>query len=117
MTATTWNTTTIPLNWSSKGYKETPGNLILRTTVEDGPDKVRLLGTGKTKIIEGRVNLTKSQKNSLETFYNANAAKQLVIPDPTDTSTNITVRFKQTPVFTPFSSDDWLASLMFEVLP
>ena len=116
MTATTWNTTTIPLNWSSKGYKETIGDRVLRTAVEDGPDKVRLLGTGKTRIIEGRINLTSNQADSLVTFYNANAAKQLIIPNPRKTSSNMTVRFKQAPVFTSISPDDFSASLMFEVL-
>ena len=54
MATVIWNTTNIPLNWQAQGYKENIGDRVLRTEVEDGPDKVRLLGTGKTRTIEGR---------------------------------------------------------------
>lgn len=116
MATVIWNTTNIPLKWQAQGYKETPGKREIRTEVEDGPDKVRLLGTGKTRTIEGRVLLSNAQIDNLLNYYNSNAAKKLSIPNPRSTG-NITVRFKEPPVWVPVGPDTYAASLMFEVVP
>lgn len=111
-----WQTDTIPLNWQSNGYKEPVGNRVLRTPVEDGPDKIRLMGTGQTRIIEGRVLLDHTQTNALITFYNANAAQKLRIPNPREQSAKINVRFMAPPAITSSSPDLFNIALSFEVV-
>ena len=116
MATVIWNTTNIPLNWQAQGYKENIGDRVLRTEVEDGPDKVRLLGTGKTRTIEGRVLLTNTQSDNLINYYNSNVAKKLSIPNPRSTG-NVTVRFAAPPVVSVAGHDTYAAALMFEVVP
>ena len=120
MAAVTWDATQIPLNWLAQGYKEELGNKVLRTSVEEGPDKIRLLGTGETRTIQGRITLDEAQVNSLITFYHANATNEITITNPrnltVNASTNLTVRFKEPPVVSGVAQNVFTVGLVFEVI-
>lgn len=116
MANTTWNTS-IPLNWVPESYREVAGNKVLRTKVDDGPDKIRLLGTGSQKTIEGRITLTSAQADALMTTYNTYAAHRIDIPNPLATTQRIHVRFNAPPVIKPVAgTNSFTAALSFEVV-
>lgn len=64
----------LPQKVPRDGYSEKPGKNVLRTTVQRGPAKLRLLSRAMPDTITMTLKLTEPQVQTFIAFYKANAA-------------------------------------------
>jgi hypothetical protein len=103
-----------------KGYAEVPPNIVLRSTVDAGPPKVRRRFTAGVGQIECGYALTRAEMTTLDDFFfitTGGGALPFLWVEPRR-SAELSVRFKEPPHYRPEDSNEvWMASLVLEVLP
>jgi len=98
---------------------------FIRTPMDNGPAKQRRRFTAVSRYLSGTMVLTKTQKATLETFYQDDisyGADVFDYTDPVDNSTTVPARFVQAPSFTARIGSDsgvdwWTANISLELLP
>ena len=112
---------TLPQDVPKDGYQESPPDLLLRTQVERGPEKVRRVGRAKPRPISMALRLTDAQVQILDDFYMQDLAAGALAFDWVHprTQASCRYRFKAPPTYTPAGNKSrfWTGSLQLEIMP
>lgn len=101
------------------GYDERAPDVLARTEMDAGPDKVRRRFTAGVRPMRLTVALTRTQVQTLDDFHVTTLQGGALPFDWTHPRTLATVafRFTEPPSYKPQSQTDWLAALALEILP
>ena len=116
MASITWpSTLPAPL---SDGYRETPPDTTMRTSMDAGPDKVRRRYTSGSRPFALRYHLTATQVATLETFYTTTSRSGSLLFNWTHPRSGATVeaRFLGAPQYAAIEHEGDV-SVAIEVMP
>ena len=105
----------LPEKAVAQSFKETFGERILSSAVDEGPPKVRLLNTGKPRKIEAEYMYSSAEVETLITFYDGNAANTFNWKHPR-TSGTVSVRFTKPPQLKGVGPDLFAVTLFVETV-
>lgn len=109
----------LPPNFLQTDYRERFADVLLRTKMDTGPDKVRRRFTAGVQSLSGSMLMTGAQLATLESFF-ATTLQGGALPfdwvHPRSQSA-ITCRFVEPPQITGHSVDRYRVGLKLEVLP
>lgn len=116
--AQTWPAT-VPDDFLWEGYRETPPNNVIRTSMDVGPDKIRRRSTAAVSSISCKMVLTKTQLGYFDTFYNTTLVNGSLTFDLTHprTGSSKEMRFQNPPEYIYISGNYWSVLMQLEVLP
>ena len=108
--------TTLPQLPLRAGILETTPKLVIRTTMDAGPEKMRRRFTAGSRNIKHVMEMTKAQVAIFDAFYLTNCAIGF---DFVDTRTGVSkeFRFLSPPVYAFSKSLKWNVSLSLEQMP
>ncbi len=98
----TWPSS-LPQRPLADDYQETEPNLLLRTSMDAGPAKVRLRFTTGVRLYKLAFYVSLTQKSTFKSFYLGSisgGALPFNFPDPDNPTTNISIRITRPPVYT-----------------
>lgn len=105
----------------SEGYQEKTQNNILRTEMDQGPDKVRRITTANTKEYQMTFRMDESQVATFEDFFNntiAHGSLKFDFDDPrTGTTREWRVVVPPEPTITNLGGNVWNVRMTWEKLP
>jgi len=110
---------TLPQTPLYVGYEENTPDLLVRTGMDTGPDKIRRRATAGVREITWPTILTIAQVATLETFYIttlASGALTFTLNHPR-TAVGSTWRFVKAPTYTQVPPGNYRAVLKLEILP
>lgn len=98
---------------------------FIRSPMDTGPTKQRRRFTATSRYLSGTMLLTKTQYETLDTFYKdtiSYGSDAFDYTDPVDNSTTVSARFISPPSFTALIGaaggvDFWRANIALELLP
>ena len=104
------------------GYGDSPPETAIRTPMDVGPDKIRRRITAGVKPVAFSLDLTQSQKERLELFYETDTSGGSVRFDWVDHGATgtppVEYHFRAPPSFRRFAtSTKWIAALALEIMP
>lgn len=101
------------------GYDERPPDTTLRSTMDEGPAKVRRRFTAGVRVFSVTVALTRAQVETLDAFYRTDLQGGALRFDWTHPRTLAAVQFRfiAGPRYVPQSQTEWLTQLQLEILP
>lgn len=105
---------TLPQSFEVKGYTETPPDLFIRSSVDQGPDKVRKGFTAGVTKISGNMTLNAAQVLILDSYYRSIVSDTWSHPI---TSLTKTFRFTEPPTYTALGNGYYSANINIELLP
>ena len=112
---------TVPDYLIKDGLSETAPQNAIRTNMDAGPPKVRRRGTAAVRPISGRIKMTATQADALDTFYTTTTKYGTLDFEWKHPRTRATVsmHFVGAPAFAPYGTEGnrWIASLALEILP
>jgi hypothetical protein len=110
---------TLPQKIEASGYAETDNTVLVRSSMDVGPAKVRRRTTAKVTNITGSISCTKTQVATLQTFYDTTlegGALEFTWTHPrTGASTDF--RFVAPPSIGGLGPDLYTIGLSLEILP
>jgi len=101
-------------------FSETPPDLLLRSEMDAGPDKVRKRYTAGVREFEVEYKFLPEQMDIWEAFYEDDlddGANSFTWPHPRKASTNITVRLKGVPTYKHLGGGVYRMNMTMEQLP
>lgn len=104
----------LPQTFSGQGYSESLPEMTIRTSMDVGPDKVRLRSTAAPRVVTGSMRMTTAQLATLETFVKTTTnggADSFTFPYRTGSQT---ARFLATPRYSAIEGQ-WDVSITIEV--
>jgi len=110
---------TLPIYPLVDGYAEAAPNIVLRTKMDQGPDKVRMRSTAGVRQLHLKFLLTKAQATLLDTFYYetlAGGADRFLYTHPR-TDEEVACRFVEPPEYVSVNGNYFRVSAFLEVLP
>lgn len=118
MAAQTWPSG-LPDYVLQDGYSEQPPDLRVRTQMDVGTPKMRRRATAAPTPIDCRIELTESELETLETFYDTTLVAGTLRFDWVHprTQDNAEIRFRERPTYTPLGGKNYIANLQIEVMP
>lgn len=110
---------TLPSSPLVEGFRETPPETVLRSTMDQGPAKLRRRTTAGTGALSMTYMLTRTQVDTLMDFFNETLAGGALGFDLTHpvSGASLTCRFRQMPAYAPVNSEFFRASIELEVMP
>lgn len=117
MSIPTWPAT-MPQNLLISGYSESPPSVVLRTTMDIGPVKLRRRTTSAIRPVTGEQVITSAQLAEFKAFYNTDlygGALRFSWIDPV-TEEAVEMRFTESPSWTP-EDGFYRLRLNLEILP
>lgn len=110
---------TLPSSPLVEGFREVPPETVLRSSMDQGPAKLRRRTTAGTGTLSMIYMLTRAQVDTLKDFFNDTLAGGTLGFDFTHpvSGTGLTCRFRQMPAYAPVNSEFFRASIELEVLP
>jgi hypothetical protein len=114
----TWPSS-LPDSFLRDGLSESPPDLLVRTKMDQGPDKVRRWGTANVRPIAGQQRMELTQVGILDTFYNDTLEGGALKFDWTHPRTEASVEFRFTapPTYQPLKGNKWRTQIQLEVMP
>lgn len=100
-------------------FNETPPDLVVRTKMDAGVDKVRRRFSAGATNIKFSIKLTEAQVAILDTFFVATTnggADEFTYKHPR-TKSNVTARFKSPPSYSDIDGRNYNVGLEIEILP
>ncbi len=109
----------LPQKFLQQGYREGFADVLLRTRMDAGPDKVRRRFTAAPRPVRGTMAMTGAQVATLESFFDTTLQGGALPFDWTHPRTGaaVTCRFIEPPEVLAKSTDRYRVSLVLEVLP
>ena len=111
----------LPQELSQSGYQEGLASNIIRSQVDSGPEKRRKRFTAATRPLQGQMQMTRAQLNTLETFFNETVnygANAFDFPKPGfEDGSTYCVAFRAPPNWINVGGDVYRVSLDFEIQP
>lgn len=110
---------TLPQTPLLRSYGETPPNLVLRTSMDAGPAKVRRRFTAGVRQFSFDFQLTGAQLEILDSFFMddlAAGSTAFDFPSPR-TGDPVQMRFTEAPQYSARGGDIWIVKLSLEALP
>lgn len=109
----------LPQEFSTDGYEESPPDNILRTKMDKGPDKIRRRTTANIRPIKTTLRMTGTQVETLETFYVTTLLSGSLTFDWVEPRSGTTAeyRFVKPPKYTALGSDFWGVAFDLEQMP
>ena len=107
---------TLPQLPLEKVYTESPPDLVLRSAVELGPAKQRLLVTNNVRPLNVEFAMTTAEIEIFDTFFLENPAVPFTYVNPR-TGDVKQVRFNGVPIYKHFGGDNYTATLKLEIVP
>lgn len=112
----------LPRRPLQNNYRETPPNLVLRTSMEYGPPKMRRRCSSNMTTFSVSYLLRAAQKRILEEFLELAAGASFWFPQPTRPESELLVRYlpeseEAACAFTPNGPNRWSVTLKLEAWP
>jgi hypothetical protein len=110
---------TLPQNLLIDGYGESPPDLLLRSSMEAGPAKVRRRATAGIRPVKGKMVLTGSQVDIFDDFYNnvlLGGSLRFSWVKPRDGTTAVEMRITEKS-YVAIEPDEYELTLSLEILP
>ena len=108
---------TLPQSPLVEGYSEETPDLVVRTSMDEGPAKIRRRFTANVRNITHNYLLTQAQVATLDTFFVttlAGGALTFTFINPRTAATD-TYRFRSQPTYVPVSGSLWRTRLDLEI--
>jgi hypothetical protein len=115
----TWPAT-LPQEPSETSFKETPPDLIVRSEMDAGPDKVRKRYTAGVRLFEVEYLFLPDQMTAWESFYEneiSDGVLPFTYPHPRKWGTTISVRLRDVPQYKHEGAGVFRLTLNLEQLP
>lgn len=108
----------LPQKFDESGFSEEFGNNVITTEMDSGPPKKRRRFTASVDKISGKMYMTQSQANTLETFYKTTCADGSIDVEMLHprTGSSVILQWDAPPAITPAVSGVYV-SLSFKVMP
>jgi hypothetical protein len=102
-----------------KGFRDTPPNLTIRTSMDQGPAKVRKRFTAGVRQVSVSFILTETQVATLETFFvtTTNGGADVFTMENPRTDATEDFRFKSPPTYSQLSYNAYNVTLELEQMP
>jgi len=99
-----------------QGYVQSYKDTAIRSTMDQGPDKLRRRVTKPLRLVQMQFMMTLAQVQTLRTFYNT-TIQGIGLVDMTDSLTGVTTnyRFVGPPSFNFVEANNWAVGITFEV--
>lgn len=109
----------LPQQVEMTDFQETVPNMLIRSSTDTGPPKVRRRFSAGVRPINGRQLLTKAQVATLDTFYVTTLTGGALAFDWVHPRTQAaaSLRFVGPPVYTCLGPDAYYAAYQLEILP
>lgn len=109
----------LPQVLTVESYREQPPDVVLRTQMDAGPDKVRRRFTAGIRPVQGQIWCTKTQVATLDAFYVTTLLGGSLPFDwqNSRTLTAASLRFRKPPTYEPDHKDLYRVGLELEILP
>lgn len=110
---------TLPNNLLVDGYSQASANVMLRTSMDVGPAKVRRRFTAGVQPIAGQQEMTLTELGTFRGFYHNTlhgGSLRFVWRDPV-THANVEMRFTEPPTWTALGGLHYMVSMSLEILP
>jgi hypothetical protein len=109
----------LPVSPLVEGFRETPPDTVLRSTMDQGPAKLRRRTTAGAGTLTLTYMLSRSQVDTLLDFFNDSLAGGTLAFDFTHpvNGAPLSCRFRQSPAYAPINAEYFKAALELEVLP
>jgi hypothetical protein len=101
------------------GYASGMEDLLLRSPMEVGPDKVRRRNTAGVRPVNGNLTVDSAELETLRSFYKdstLSGAIRFAWTEP-ETGNPVEMRFTSPPNWTPLGAGIYKVSLRLEILP
>lgn len=105
--------------FSASGFSEKTPNVVVRTSMDAGPVKIRRRFTAGVRPIVGKMKMKSSELATFDTFFNTTLNGGALPFDWTHPRTGVaaTYRFTEEPEYTADEGDWWLVSMKLEIMP
>lgn len=110
----------LPQRLLVKSYSESPADVLLRTSMDFGPAKVRRRGTAGPRPVSGSIIVTAAELATFKTFFNTTllgGSLRFSWVDPVDGTTTTEMRITKNPSWQALSGDLFEIALELEILP
>lgn len=110
---------TLPQSPLSDGMRETPADVLVRTSMDTGPAKFRPRTSAGVARLALSYIMSRAEVESLSDFFNDDlmwGSLSFSFPHPR-TEEPVDCRFRQPPVYAPINGDFFKVTMELEVLP
>jgi hypothetical protein len=119
MSIPAWPATLPQVIWA-EGYGESPADVLLRTSMDTGPAKVRRRSTAGVRPVTGKIKLISSELDIFLEFYNTtllSGSLRFSWTEPRDNSIPVEMRFAELPEISAIDPGTYEVGMKLEILP
>ena len=102
------------------GFEGSSPDLLLRSSMDAGPAKVRRRATAGARPVTGKLLLTAAELSTFKTFYDEtllSGSLRFNWLDPDDGVTAVEMRFTERPSWVSLEPDEFEVSMNLEIMP
>jgi len=119
MSIPAWPATLPQVIWA-EGFGESPADVLLRTSMDVGPAKVRRRSTAGVRPVTGKLKVTSAELDTFLVFYVTtllNGSLRFSWTEPRDGTTPVEMRFAELPEISAIEPGIYETGLKLEILP